>query len=488
MPTSRVRFANWEPDKQGLTNPGQADIKNVYPTGGAGYAPVKALSAISTTGLNSQALGAFAARDAGGNTVTFAGDTSKLYKLTAAAFGDVSKGGGYSVGTDELWEFAQYGQRVIAVQIGSTPGYFDLNSSSIFADLADTPPKARHVAIVRDFVVLGNTETSPNQIKWSGFNNSDQWTVGTNQSDAQTLQGGGWVNALTGGATGTIFQESAITRMTYVGPPLIFQFDTVEDAPGLAAPGALVKVGDIHYYYSQAGFHTYDYANGYQSIGNSKVDNWFASHIAGNTFTQITAGVDPANKLVYWSFVSTDATDTSHPDTVIIYNWQTKEWSYAKFDHEMIYRGLSEGMTLEQVGVAYPVLENVPVSLDSRVWTGGTEYLAAFNTSHQLCSFGGSNLAALMETSDQEPVQGRRSILTNIHPLCDTASASAVIRSRERFSDAMVDSPADVMQANGDIPCISSGRWHRVQLSIPAATVWTFATGVDYDFEDDGEQ
>jgi len=482
----KIRFANWQPDLQGLTNPGMQDAKNVYPIGGGGYGPIKALAEVSTTGLSATCQGAISAIDSTGTTQTFAGDASKLYKLTAGVFSDVSKGGGYSVGTTDRWEFVQYGQRVIATQISNPPQYYDLGSSTLFADLAGSPPQARHAAVVRDFVVLGNTATSPNQLAWSGFNDSAGWTAGSNQSDTQTLQGGGWIQAIVGGEVGYIFQEHAITRMTYVGPPAIFQFDAVETARGLAAPAALIKLGSLVYYWAQDGFYVFDGAQSV-SIGDSKVDNWFSTHLQGNTFAQITCGADPANKLVYWSFVSTDAVSAANPDTVIIYNWLTKEWSYAKFAHEMLFSDLTQGVTLEQLSAQYPIIENVPVSFDSRVWTGGAAYLSAFDTSHQLCNFSGSNLAAILEPSDQEPIPGRRSLVTNIRPFVDTSAVTAIVRSRERFADSTKDTSAASMQASGDIPVTSSGRFHRPQLTIPAASTWTFASGLEMDAEDDGE-
>lgn len=483
----RIRFANWQPDLQGLTNAGQQDIKNVYPTGGGGYAPVRALSTISTNSLDAQTYGAFAAQDATGTTNTFAGDVSKLYRLNAGAFSDVSRSGGYTVSSTERWEFAQYGQRVIATEISDPVQYYDMGSSALFANLAGSPPQARHIAVVRDFVVLGNTTTSPTQLAWSGFNNSDQWTAGTNQSDTQTLQGGGWIQKIIGGEVGFIFQEHAITRMTYVGPPAIFQFDLVEQARGLVTPGAIATVGVMSFYRGQDGFYSFDPVNGSQQIGNSKVDNWFNSVLQGNTSSLITAAIDPSNKLAVFSFVSTDATDASHPDTLLFYNWVTKEWSYAKIAHDIIFSALSEGFTLESLSVVYPILENVPVSFDSRQWTGGQSYFGAFGTDHKLGTLAGATLGATMETSDQEPLPGARSIITNVMPLCDTSSASVIVRSRERFSDAVINTNSAAMQPNGDCPMLSSGRWHRAQLSIPAGVEWTYATGLDISASPDGE-
>lgn len=484
----RIRFANWQPDLQGLTNPGQGDIRNVIPVGGGGYAPVRDLSALSTTGLAAQAKGAVSATDDGtGATNTFAGDAASLYLLEGAAFTDISKMGGYSVDGAEHWEFAQFGQRIIATQISDAVQFFDLGGAA-FADLAGSPPQARHIAIVRDdFVFLGNTTNSANEVFWSGFNNSESWSKGTNQCDSQTLPGNGWVQRIIGGEVGYVYQERAITRVTYVGPPVIFQFDLVEQARGLAASGAIAVLGQTHFFLSQDGFYSFDSVNGSQGIGSGKVDDWFFTHLEPGTETLITASASPTDKLIFWSFVSTDATDATKPDTLLIYNWQTKEWTYGKVAHELIVQALTTGFTLEQLSSAYPVLEDVPSSLDSRVWTGGAAYLAAFDPAHQLSSFSGDTLPALLETSDQEFVQGKRAIVTNIRPFCDTANCTAIVRSRERFADMVVDTTTGSMQPNGDIPLIASGRYQRVQLDIPAGEDWTYATGMDVEASDDGE-
>lgn len=483
----RVLLANWEPDKFGLANQGQSDAKNVYHTG-SGYIPVKALSQISATGLDAKALGAFSAQDSSNTTHNFAGDESKLYALTGVDFGDVSKVGGYSVSSNERWSATQFGHRVIFTNISDAPQYFDMDSSSLFADLGGSPPQARYVGTVRDFVVLLNTTTSPQQLAWSAFNNSDGWTAGTSQSDTQTLQGGGNINGFIGGEVGYIFQERAITRMTYVGPPLIFQFDLLEDARGLVAPGSLTRVGASMFFYSQDGFYVKNGDAPSTSIGNQKVDEWFAEHCQANTYQQITSAIDPAAKTVAWSFVSTDAATSVNPDTILFYNWQSQQWSYAKVDHEMLLPTLSVGVTLEELGALYPNLETVPLSLDDRSWAGGTAALGAFDLTHNLGQFAGTNLAASVTTGDIEPSPGRRSFINNVRPLTDTEDATVICESRERFSDTVVDTNMSTMQSNGDCPLTSSGRFHRMKIDIPAGTDWTYVNGIDVDAVDDGDQ
>lgn len=483
----RVTLSNWEPDKFGLSNQGQTDAKNVYHTG-SGYTPVKSLSQISTTGLDAKARGAFSAQDSSNTTHNFAGDESKLYSLSGIAFSDVSKVGGYNVSSSEHWSATQFGHRVIFTNISDPPQYFDMDTSTLFDDLAGTPPQARYVGTVRDFVVLLNTTNSPQEVAWSGFNNSDQWTAGTNQSDTQTLQGGGNINGFIGGEVGYIFQERAITRMTYVGPPLYFQFDLLEDARGLIAPGSLVRSGILMFFYSQDGFYVKAGDSPSTPIGNLKVDDWFKEHAQASTYQQITASVDPATKTVAWSFVSTDSATSDNPDTVLLYNWQSEQWSYAKVDHEMLLPTLSVGVTLEQLGALYPDLETVPLSLDDRFWAGGTASLGAFDLTHNLAQFAGVNLAASVTTADVEPFPGRRAFITNSRPLTDTEDATVVCESRERFSDTLTSTSIADMQSNGDCPLLASGRYHRFRIDIPAAVDWTYVNGIDVDAADDGDQ
>lgn len=483
----RAKLSDWQPDQQALSNGGEQDIRNVYPTGGAGYAPVQDALDISTTALTGQCLGAFSGQDSTGTAVTFAGDGSKLYNLSSGTFSDVSKLGGYSVGPTERWEFAQFGERIIATEIDDAIQYYDIGSSSLFANLAGSPPNARHIAIVRDFVVLGNTSNSENEISWCGFNNSDQWTPGTNQSDTQTLQDGGPIQRIVGGEVGYIYQERAIVRMIYTGPPTIFQFDQVEQARGLVAPGALATVGNVTFFRSQDGFYSFDPVNGSTPIGHLKVDKWFEDHLQSDTDHLITASKDPIRKLVAFSFVSTDATDITVPDTVLFYHWASKEWSYAKLVHELVFPALSQGFTLEQIGAIYATLEDVPVSLDSPQWAGGAGLLGIFTTDHQLAALSGSTLAATMETADFEGVQGRRSLITNVRPLSDTDQAMASVLSRERFADSVITTNTSSMQSNGDCPLLSEGRYHRSRITIPAGTDWTYATALDIDAQDAGE-
>ena len=118
--------------------------------------------------------------------------------------------------------------------------------------------------------MVGNTFDSvdgakPNRVWWSGINNATSWpTIGSAaaaqaQSDRQDFPTGGWVQGITGavgGADGVIFQDNAITRVTYTGPPTIFAFQEVDRSRGCIAPNSIVNVGDYVFYLSEDGFYS----------------------------------------------------------------------------------------------------------------------------------------------------------------------------------------------------------------------------------------
>lgn len=482
----RIPLSDWLPDLPPLGNDGSDNIKNAIP-GAIGYRPFKSLVALSANTLDGAARGAISAVDSASDTHTFAGTLDKLYSYLAGTFSDVSVSGGYHLSAEERWEFVQFGQRIIATAITDPVQTFVMGSDSLFSNLPGSPPQARHIAIVRDFVVLANTSNSPDEVYWSGFNDSEGWDIGTNQCDSQQLLEDGFIQAITGGEVGYIFQDRAITRMTYVGPPLIFQFDKIEVLHGVASPASVVRVGNIVYALGNDGFFSFD---GTQStpISAEKLDRWFLDNFAPSTYAFVTAGADPVHKLIYWGFVSNDSPDPTMPDTVLIYNTVANKFTYAKVNHEIIYPALSEATSIEQVGALYATLEDVPVSLDSRAFAGGAFQLNGFDDTHSLGTFDGPALEATLESTVFEPNEGMRSVINNTRPLTDSANATVTINAYDRLANAPTQTATAAMEVNGDCPILASGRYFSMTMDIPAADAWTFAQGFDVDVDSDGER
>ena len=105
-----VPFGEWTPDIDSVTAKGLTVAKNCVPSPD-GYEQLRALESV-TGALTGACLGAAWFADSAGTTRVFAGDATKLYQLSSTTWTDESKGGGYTGATN--WEFAQFGNRIIA--------------------------------------------------------------------------------------------------------------------------------------------------------------------------------------------------------------------------------------------------------------------------------------------------------------------------------------------------------------------------------------
>lgn len=485
----KLPAAEWAPDLVPLGG-GSNEIKNVYPVLN-GYKPFQGLVPLSLNGLASAAKGYFSAHAADGSIVTYVGDSGHIYNYNLLSFTDVSRIGTPYASQDaaSFWEFVQYGTRVIATTIENAPQYFDIGSSSNFADLAGSPPSARFVMVVRDFLVFANTSNSPSEVIWSGNNDSEEWTPETKESSNQILLDGGWINGAVGGEVGYIFQERQIVRMTYIGPPLHFQFDVVIAGNVTTSPYSVVRSDRQVFYVGSNGFNSLSIDGGQPvPIGAERVDRWFLDENVSLLSLGITrAALDPRKKLILWSFADNSGSNTTF-NHVIGYQWQLNRWFHAQFDHELIASGFTEAVSLDDMDALYDSIDDVPLSLDSSFWIGGLFQLRGFSPTHQLGVFEGDSLEATIETTEGEIIEGSRSMVTNVRPLTDAAEATVSVASRERLANSPASTTISSLESNGNAAVLSSGRYHKIINTIPAGTDWTYWQGADIEAVPDGMQ
>src|SRR5262249_4281976 len=167
-----IPIGAWQPDLPDFENPGALEAKNVIPDR-AGYRPLPSLVAAGSAlgAMETRVQGAILARGQGGTVANFAGTVGKLYRWDNAgvAWIDVSRvtGGAYGTPADGGWSFAQFGDLVIAANGVDGPQKYTIGSGGNFAPLGGTPPVARFVATVRDFVVMGRPSGLAQRVHWS---------------------------------------------------------------------------------------------------------------------------------------------------------------------------------------------------------------------------------------------------------------------------------------------------------------------------------
>lgn len=484
MPTAQIDFDEWTPDRPSFRKGRMRDVKNVIP-GAEGYEPFRGLAPQSQA-LAAQPRGAASARDQATVIHTYAGTATALYELSSTgSWTDRSRGGGYTVGTRDRWRFAQYGDRMIAVNGSDNPQYATMSTSSAFANLS-TAPAAHYVATMGEFLFLGRLATNALKIRWSAIGDSDGWTIGTNQSDEQLLAEGGIVTGLASGDTLTVFQERAIRRVAYVGPPLIMQIDTISSELGCTVPGSICQLGRIIFFLADSGFYMFD-GQQMTPIGIEKVDEWFRTDFSAAGVDKMVSAVLPQLKVVMWAYASVNSVSGEN-DTVLMYNWTSGRWSYARIRLDVLYTNLSLGLTMEQLDALYGNLDAIPlsISLDDTSFAGGQQLMGAMGADFAISYLTGTPIEASFTTDDFSIGPGRITLVRAIRPLVDGGTLFASTSWKMAPDDAFTTATETAVDRTGSAPQRSVGRFVRFNTRIAAGGGWTQAQGIEIDVGDAG--
>lgn len=328
-----IPLGEYRPDLPDFQNPGATEALNAFPDF-TSYRRIPGQNALdNATGAPAAAvIGAFyseqqpASLEAAGTQWMYAGTVAKLYRYAAAiapaAWADVTRvaGGDYTAGR---WRFVKFGARVIGVDGSGAPQSFLEGTDTDFSALAGSPPSgAQVVSVVRDFV---NMAPLSNTQHWSAIDDPEDWTPSaTTQSDTQTIPEGGFITGLASGEYGVTFMENAIYRQTYIGSPLIFQFDKITSNVGMRLDTSLAQFENICFFHSGDAF--YMLVGGQQliPIGEGKVDRFFRDEFPGNVTPAYikSACVDTVRKLycVHYQNADGDA-------RLLFYHWPSQRWS-----------------------------------------------------------------------------------------------------------------------------------------------------------------
>lgn len=480
---ARALYGEWLPDQPSIGNACKS-VLNVIPQG-KGYGMVRAIAPFAAA-LDSQCLAAISCRNSSGGVETFAADAGKIYKQGASSFTDVSKVGGYAA---PAWEFAKYGQRIIATSIQDGLQYYDMGVSALFANLAGSPPKARHIAVVRDFVVLGSllvgatdkTET----VAWSGYNNSETWTSSiATQADSQELFGnGGEIVRIVGGARGVIFQQRSIWVMTYTGAPTIFRFDEVEPDRGCNAGRSVCQVGGNIFYWGTDGFYMF---NGAESvpIGSEKIDRFIAADLDTSQLEFFVGAADHRNGLVFWIYPSL----ASGKRRIVVFSWKINKWTPIDQEAEYIFSYLSQGYNLDTLDSILIDIDSDSIPVDTPLYQGGVLQFGIFDNNHQLSALSGDYLPATLETGDIEVASGRTLFVEKARSLTEsTDDESFQWAGRDRQSQNF-DYGAATYTANsyGEISLRKTARYHRIKHTVVGRS--DHITGIELTYREAGKR
>jgi hypothetical protein len=455
---------------------------------------------VASAALASACRGAYMARTLSNAIAIFAGTTSKLYKFASASSWSDFSGAAYTLGTDDQWEFIQYGPNVYATNIANALQSCDVSSGVIFANVAGSPPQARYIAVVGDFLMLGNTNSSSREVRWSSRNDPTIWTRYQKDADSQTFPDGGDIMGLSGFERGgLVFQTETVRQMTVRQDAAIMEFHRLEASQGTLAPFSLINRQGGSYYYAMNGFQRISFDGVSEGIGSHWVDSWFLDNSQASSRPKaIIGGFASRMPAIFWLFASPAVASTSSIfDHMICFDPSLTDsdygpWTHASVSASTIFSAGTTATTLDGLGtpgLGYALeyvggAAAVPYSLDSDVWKGGAPRMGAFDSSFRMNFFTGSPMAATLQTGLFSPVPQSRGFVNGFRLVADAATATGriAVTERQQTPETWL-APGGVLTDQGLIHSRASGRHMRIEVTIPAGATWQKAAGIS--LEDD---
>lgn len=475
----------WEPDAGPYSGTSLDKVTNAVPRTN-GWGPCPSLSPISSS-LGSDVLAAWYGRNSEGVYRVIAATRTGVFLFNSGTGGWTDITGTSTPNVPDGWRptATTFGPLFIIAGLGTAIQKFDLETGTVCEDLGGSPPQAKFVATVGDFVVLaylasGATEY-PRKVVWSGINDAEHWTEGEKNSDHQTLPDGDEINGLfpfVGGAR--IIQRNMKRAMTFSGGPFVFHIQVIDPTRGAIAPYAIVPISANDYVFlREDGFYRGDEN---APIGAKRVDGYFLADLDLDQIDQVQGIVDPFNKAVMWSYVS-----TSGARRMICYEWELNRWFRLDVATMLLIASVAPGVTLEGLDV-YGSLESVPYSLDSRVWRGGRPTVGAFLPDGRMALFSGGSLAATLETATTELIPGSRAFVTGARFVAANADDYQITVGATPLHGQQVSfGPNATFSArSGRVPLRSDGRLHRFRVTVGADSGWTHAHAVRAEFSPSG--
>lgn len=433
MPT--IVFKEWLPDLPALGNPGLIRAENVLP-GEGGYIPYKPLAPVQVGSYTLPGIprGGYVAElqyPASPPYAYYAATNVTLYMAeTGGTFGARSSGLSTMSPSNEV-RFAQYEDYVFAARGNGGLQFHTAGSATNFATVSGMTGTRdpRYVFVVGQFLVvanLGSATASASAVEWSSidqptvFPTPGSATAIASQSGRQVLNldDGPVVGGFGGDQYGIILQTGAVTRMTYVGPPAVFQFDKLDQKKGSDRRYGSAASGNIVHTFSADGFYKTDGVS-VIPIGEGKVNKTFLSQLdADATPGAVTAtaivdsAYDHTNGNIVWAYPSSA---TTRSNKLLVYSTEYNSFT-------------SCNQTCRSLIEPSPSIRS--------------HGLYAFNDSNVLCRFSATAGTAVIETGDFELNEGGRAYVDAIKPHVESSGTAPSVTVAIGYRDSLSANPS----------------------------------------------
>lgn len=474
---TKILFKEWMPDLPDYDNPGLVTANNVLPL----RSTYKSFSPLAGS-ISSQTTNSF--QDAGTaspvagfvcktNNISFGqtlgtvaiGTDGHLYRFGSKSVLGIAELKWYRINPNSSGNslfgrrFAQYGDILYAASsvtsgfLGSTTANNITETITVDASMntvSGSPAQVSHLAVVNQFMVAAVNNSVQPRLQWSSIDDPADWptpgssTANARQAGEQYMQPVyGDIHAVTNGDEfGLVFQQNAITRMTYVGGSVVWHFDRIVENIGTRFPWGVVQSKNLTYFADKKGFYVTD---GYTvtNISDNKVTKYFTDKLVGFTESELgrsrmQGAIDSKNGLIYWS-IPDQVTTPSYSTGFVIYNPMENRWASASQNSYAIFSG--------------------PIS----------DEMYGFYSSASCGTLTGTAGAAILETGDIEGNTGGFMRVAGVLPLVDATigAVTVALGSRNHLGNAVTYTSETTANSQSNFADFrSEGRYQRVRLTV----------------------
>ena len=510
----------WVPDHPQFRNPGIYDMRNALPSDNGLYKPIRGPVTEGTNNLTDLVAGVVnnagelqSFRNPANNrpfyytaAVDPSGSTFHLFQYdeTTTTWTDVTPGTPPTAGFDAHAYFSAFGTRVYATS-GFSTGLLakDIGGVDDFAAISGAP-QFRDAVVIRGFMfginftrTVAPNDTVTTGVSWSANGNPENWidpltdpigALALLRGETQ-LEGGGRLQRVLpgiGGADAIIIGVSKIWRVTFIGPPSVWDFQVVEENEGTSLPTSVISDGQSIIFRGRRGWMIFDGAQA-RPIGAGKVDFSFVrtsgnedfalnggplagfnqgirTALVGEPFTDsvsavlfrsdVDATVEPLQTDGSVTIETSDGdpievtVNTPFPDSLLLFNRLTGAWGNAKIPLQAIGR-----------------VETNLTRTDSPRMVGLDEDL-------NLVSFSGDTLEARFDST--EVTGGVQNVITVRYawPFVNNNNCTIQLMYRSKLGDPQQIQNPKVLEEDGAIPINESGRFVSLRAIMPAGQNW----------------
>lgn len=399
------------------------------------------------------------------------GTQTKLYELSGTAFVDQSRAGSYSGGIENRWCFAQFGNASLAcnqtevIQVST-------GSGSPFADIAQAP-KARIICVAAGFVLAFDLDATyvggarPDAWACSGLYDYVTWTPGASTQAAfgYLYDSPGGIRAAKNFGKGVVvYKETSMYLGTYVGPPVIWQWDMIAPNVGAVSNECVIDTGTAHLFIGKDDFWIFDGSRPIPITGAPK--EWFFSHSDATYLYRIRSHFNPAKNLCWW-FYPTPGSAGVLTDA-LVYNLSNGRWGCATLPVETVFQYQGADTNYDNfpfdASVTYDTLPDLP--FDSPAFDTSAVSMGVVGLTHKIMTLTGPCVAAFFTTGDFGDDE-QYTTLTRVTPrFIVRPIASSMIHYTSHFDGDPLENRGSNTLAGSHYDPLASGRYHRLHVDL----------------------